>query len=175
MMSQVISATPTRARRGFRTGAKALLIALAMLCSQVASADPAVAEQKLQLAKYDYQLFKLYYQYGKIYAQSGQVPSAQSYFQSAYVQSITLSMDLLSLGAENRDTLQRGQCRDCNKQQLAINYNDIAGMHVDIIKAYMPLLMQTPTSQPLMQQVDIKTIELDMDMAQLEQAMHAAQ
>lgn len=174
MTSQAIPAV-TRAHDGFRAGAKALLLALAMFCSQVASADPVVAEQYLQIAKLDYQLFKLYYQNGKVMAQSGQVQAAQANFQSAYVKSIQLSVDLQSLQAQNADTLQRGLCRDCNMQALALNYNNLASVEVAVMKAYMAQLIQSPTSQPVMQQIDIKVIQIDIDMMQLEQTMHAAQ
>lgn len=175
MMTQVISATPTRARRGFRTAAKALLIALAMLCSQGASADPAIAGQILQVTKLDYQLFNAYYQQGKAYAQIGQAQNAQQYFLSAHVEAAMVSMDLLNLRAENVDTLQQGQCNDCNMQDMAIDYNSLASLDADVLKLYMSMLVQSPTSQQLLIQAEMKRIQLNMDMLQLEQAMLAAQ
>ncbi|WP_226469681.1 hypothetical protein [Luteimonas panaciterrae] len=172
MTSQTI---PTRKCRGFRAGAKAVLLAAAMLCSQAASADPAIAGQILQLAKLDYQQFDMYYQQGKLYAQIGQVQNAQQYFLSARLQATMISMDLLNLRAENVDTLHEGQCNDCNKQEIAIQYNSVASLNATVLDTYMSMLVQSPTSQQLLVQAEMKRIELNMSMLQLEQAMLAAQ
>jgi hypothetical protein len=174
MTSQAIPVV-TNNRRSFRAGARALLLAMAMLCSQGASADPAIAGHILQVTKLDYQLFNAYYQQGKAYAQIGQAQNAQQYFLSAHVKAAMVSMDLLNLRAENVDTLQQGQCNDCNMQDMAIDYNSLASLDADVLQLYMSMLVQSPTSQQLLIQAEMKRVQLNMDMLQLEQAMLAAQ
>lgn len=178
-MSRAIFAVDTAARprkwRGFLAYGRALLVLLALLGSQTASADPAQANLALQFADIQYQTLKLQFQTGRQLALSGQVNAARPYFQSAHFQAVMLNVDLQQLLLENMDSLQNGQCNDCNLQQLAVTYSQLAGADATVLQYQLAQLSLTPSSQALISQVHIQTIMLDLDLQQAEYYTHAAQ
>lgn len=178
-MSRAIFAVDTTARsrkwRAFLACGRTLLALLVLLGSQSASADPVKAGQALQFADIQYQTFKLYYQTGKQLVLSGQIEAARVNFQAAHLQTVMLNIDLQQLSLENVDSLQNGQCNDCNLQQQAVTYSQFAQVDSMVLQLHLANLSQTPTSQASMSQADLQIILLDLDLQQAEYYTHAAQ
>jgi hypothetical protein len=169
------TAARPRKWRGFLADGRTLLVLLALMGSQTASADPAQANLALQFADIHYQTLKLQFQTGRQLALSGQASAARTYFQSAHFQAVMLNVDLQQLLLENMDSQINGQCNDCNLQQQAVTYSQLASVDSTVLQYQLSQLAQTPNSQALISQVHIQTILLDLDLQQAEYYTHAAQ
>lgn len=169
------TAARPRKWRGFLAYGRTLLVLLALLGSQSASADPVKADQALQFIHIQYPMLKMYFQAGKSLAQSGQTDAARTNFQSAYYQSIMLNIDVLQLSLENVDSLQNGQCNDCSLQEKAVTYSRFAEAGAMVLQYHLMNLSQVPTSQASMSQIDYQILMLDLDLQQAEYYTYAAQ
>lgn len=171
MMSQtnqpiVASSHRPRSVRAWLAGA------LLMLVGHAAFAEPVKAMQALQSAKSEYQILKINYQIGKsIVLPAQRVPS---FVQAHYRANIT-SQHLARMGAENADTLRRGLCSNCAAQRNAVRLSEVAITQIATLRQSLMILIQVPSSQADMVMADLEIHKLNSTLANLEQAMVAAQ
>lgn len=152
----------------------ALLLATSLLFSGRASADPAVANQVMQVIRLDRQVFDMHLQIARQHATNGNVNAARTAFISAHMKAIILNLDLVRLREANQDSLDRGLYRDRAALERAIQFGQQATLQSQIVAMDLQLLTQDPLSLSLRARLDMDLVMLDMNMTQLEQAMRDA-
>lgn len=167
----------TRARQsasGFGTRIAAFVMLLVM-ATGMAQANPNLASYYLSQAKVTYQVTKANYQLGRSYARAGQANTARNLYMSAYSNSISMSIQAAQLRAQNQDTLATGQYHNAQYQQLAVSYSAQLEVQVQLLSAYLSLLVQNPLSASPRANVEATMLQIDITLLQLEQAMTLAQ
>ena len=165
-------ARQSASRFGVRLAAFVMLLAMA---TGMAQANPSSASYYLTQAKVTYQVTKANYQLGRSYARSGQANTARNLYLSAYSNAISMSIQAAQLRAQNQDTLATGQYHNAQYQQLAVSYATQLEVQVQLLGAYLSLLVQNPLSASLRANVEATMLQIDITLLQLEQAMSLAQ
>lgn len=158
-----------------RFGLTAMLMSLTLLFGSVAHAEPAAANQYLQIAKQDFSVLKVYYQLGRNYALAGNAAQAKNVFLQAQINAFKLTNDATALYQQNVDTLNRGLYRNLGYQQQAVSYSSLLLSQVQLMRARLGVLTQSPLSPSARTSVDISILQVTTTLAQTEQAMILAQ
>lgn len=175
-MSHAIALPAARRRAAVSFGAvRAVLLSLLMLFAHGVCADPAVAEQRLQIVEQNFALLKNNYAIAKLQLQSGQPNAAAVSFTLARAQSAEMTANLALLRNDNQHTFDNGLYLNGTAQQQAINYTDVAKSLSQQLQTKLLILSIQPTSQIDLILADQTITQLTAKLLQLEQAMIAAQ
>lgn len=175
-MSHAIALSAARRRASAPFAAlRAAALSLLMLFAHGASADPAAAEQRLDVTKQNFLALKQNYTIAKMHLQAGQTNPAAVSFTLAKVQAQQMTANLVMLRNDNQHTLDNGLYLNGAAQQQAVNYSDVAKSLAQQLQTRLMILSIQPTSQVDLVLADQSLSQLTLKMTQLEQAMIAAQ
>lgn len=158
-----------------KSALQALMLLLMLALAPLASADPVVANQKLQVAKLNFAQVQLQHQVAVMHANAGRVNEARVAFTTANVQAQMLTLSLLQLKQENQLTYNNGQYTNGPAQQRAVAQTELAGLNSQQLNVDYAVLQQVPTSQTQLAQAQIHLLLLTQSMLRVEQEMIAAQ
>lgn len=175
-MQTSIASGATRRRAGtFAAAARAFALATALLFSAGAQADPARAEQIMQVVDNQRSVLDTHMFYVNMYLDSGNVTAAQYSLILAHAEAVALSHKLAELGSELRDSRAQGQYHDLQALERAIQHGDAARNRMQMIKTYlMTLQMERPPSAITRMLLDAQFQSFELSMLQLRQAMNEA-
>ncbi|MEG3790248.1 hypothetical protein V1318_08965 [Lysobacter sp. CCNWLW3] len=154
---------------------KALLLSLMLIASPMAAADPAGADQQLQMAQLNFMQVKMQFQIAEIHLGAGRVNEARQAFISAQISAQLLNMSVMQLKMENTDTLNNGQFVHRAPQERAVAYSELASIEALQLQMNLAVLAQQPTSQANRIQAQIAIAQLTQSLQQCALEMAAAQ
>lgn len=154
---------------------KALLLSLLLIASPLALAEPAAANQQMQMAQLNFMHVKLQFQMGESLLAAGHVTQARQAFMSAQINAQLLNMSVMQLKMENTDTLNNGQFVHRAPQERAVAYSELASLEALQLSMNLTMLAQQPTSQANRIQAQIAIQQLTLSLQQCAQEMAAAQ
>ncbi|KRD38871.1 MULTISPECIES: hypothetical protein [unclassified Lysobacter] len=158
-----------------KSALQALLMLLMLALAPLVSADPVVANQKLQLAKLNFAQVQLQHQIGQMHASAGRINEARAAFAAANVNGQMLTVSLLQLKQENQLTYNNGQYINGPAQQRAVMQTELASINSQQLSIDFAVLQQQPTSQVYLSRAQIDLLMLTQSMLRVEQEMIAAQ
>lgn len=154
---------------------KALLLSLLLIASPAALADPAGANQQLQMAQLNFRQVKVQFQLAEAHLNAGQVAHARQAFISAQVSAQMLNMAVMQLKMENTETLNNGQYVHQAPQERAVAYSELASMEALQLSVQLSVLAQQPTSYGNRIQAQLAIQQLTQSLQQCALEMAAAQ
>jgi len=168
--------TFTAARKPFAWTARlrALLVAALLTFSAGAVADPVIANQILQVVRYDRQMLDMDLQIAKVYVQNNNIAQARVYYTRAQMDATVLSVELAKLQQQNLDSLNRGLYGNLAAMERAVAQGQKARLQSQYIEMDLAILSQLPTSMDYRIKLDMDLLMFNMTMQQLEQAMSEA-
>ena len=154
---------------------KALLLSLLLIASPAALADPAGANQQLQMAQLNFMQVKMQFQMAENHLAAGHTALARQAFLSAQVNAQLLQMAVMQLKMENTDTLDSGQYVHRAPQERAVAYSELASLESLQLSVHLSVLVQQPTSYQSRIQARIVIQQLTTSLQQCALEMAAAQ
>ncbi len=154
---------------------KALLLSLLLIASPLALAEPAAANQQMQMAQLNFTQVKMQFQLAQNFLAGGHVTQARQAFISAQVSAQLLNMSVMQLKMENTDTLNNGQFVHRAPQERAVAYSELASIEALQLQMNLAVLAQQPTSQANRIQAQIAIQQLTQSLQQCALEMAAAQ
>jgi hypothetical protein len=173
--NEVSKTRKRRAAAGGRFARMTMMMALAVLASLPAQAEPGAASQALNAAKSHMQNLQSAYQAGRSYALGGHGGLAYPLFRGAHIQSVGLCDRAANLQTQNRDTLNRGLFRNRSYQQQAVQLSDTLRSQCGELSYRLSLLVINPLAYQQIAVVDGAIPPTAHTLSQLEQAMTLAQ
>lgn len=154
---------------------KALLLSLLLIASPLALAEPAAANQQMQMAQLNFTQVKMQFQLAQNFLAGGHVTQARQAFISAQISAQLLNMSVMQLKMENTDTLNNGQFVHRAPQERAVAYSELASIEALQLQMNLAVLAQQPTSQANRIQAQIAIAQLTQSLQQCALEMAAAQ
>jgi len=175
-MSYLSIAVPARRRAGAVVAAlRAFALTAVLLFSAGAQADPARAEQIMQVVRTQRAVLDSHMLYVNMYLNAGNVEAAQFSLSMAYSEAIAISAKMTQLGSELRDSRAAGQYTDLQALERAISYCTVARNTMQMIQSYLfTLQMERPPSQITRAYLDMQFQLYEVKMRELERAMSEA-
>lgn len=158
-----------------KSALQTLLMLLMLALAPLASADPVVANQRLQMAKLNFAQVQLQHQIGVMHVNAGRVTEARQAFAVANVNAQMLTLSLMQLKQENQLTYNNGQYLNGPAQQRAIMQAELASLNSQQLNIDYAVLQQQPTSQVYLSRAQVDLLMLTQSMLRVEQEMIAAQ
>ncbi|UHQ24430.1 hypothetical protein LVB77_07010 [Lysobacter sp. 5GHs7-4] len=158
-----------------KSALQTLLMLLMLALAPLASADPAVANQRLQMAKLNFAQVQLQHQIGQMHASAGRVAEARQAFAVANVNAQMLTISLIQLKQENQLSYNNGQYTNGPAQQRAVMQAELASLNSQQLNIDYTVLQQQPTSQVYLSRAQVDLLMLTQSMLRVEQEMIAAQ
>ncbi|ROU05079.1 hypothetical protein [Lysobacter enzymogenes] len=173
--SAAVRVVPRRRVGVLAAAARTLALTMVLLFSAGAQADPAKAEQIMQVVGNQRSVLDTHMFYVNLHLDSGNVTEAQYSLLLAHSEAVSLGYQLAQLGNELRDSRAQGQYNDLQALERAIQHGDVARNRMRMIQSYlMTLQMERPPSAITRMLLDSQFQSFNLSMQQLRQAMDQA-